>query len=73
MGIVDKGGQTMMIKVSQLQPGFQIHEQKDNGEVDRYEVVEVAPVGRKFQVTFRSLLGVESAVYPADAYLNASC
>ena len=62
----------MMIQVSQLKPGSQIHEHKNNGEIDCYEVLDVEPVGRKFQVTFRSMVGVESAVYPADAYLNAS-
>lgn len=72
MNIFDKEGKPMMIQVSQLKPGSQIHEHKNNGEVDCYEVLDVEPVGRKFQVTFRSMVGIESAVYPADAYLNAS-
>ena len=62
----------MMIQVSQLQPGHLVHEHKDNGEVERYEVLRVEPVGRKVEVTFQSQTGEESALYPADAYLNAA-
>ncbi|GGY14079.1 hypothetical protein [Paludibacterium paludis] len=62
----------MMMKISQLKPGYQICEQKDNGDIERFEVVRVEPAGRRFEVTFRSLLGLASAVYPADAYLNAA-
>jgi hypothetical protein len=60
------------MKISQLKPGFLVREHKNNGEIDNFEVVTVKPLGRKVEVTFRSLLGLESALYPADAYLNAA-
>ncbi|WP_246542653.1 hypothetical protein [Paludibacterium yongneupense] len=62
----------MIMKISQLKPGFLINEHKNNGDVECFEVVKVKPFGRKVEVTFRSLFGLESALYPADAYLNAA-
>lgn len=62
----------MMMQINQLQPGFRIHEQHRNGDVLSFEVLQVRELGRKVEVTFRSLLGLESAVYPATACLNAS-
>lgn len=62
----------MMMQINQLQPGFRIHEQQNNGDVTQYEVLSVRPFGRRIEVTFRSLFGLESAVYPATACLNAS-
>ena len=61
----------MMMQISQLQPGFRINEQHDNGDVTSFEVMQVRALGHKVEVTFRSMLGLESAVYRADAYLNA--
>ncbi|NDV11740.1 hypothetical protein GZH52_02860 [Crenobacter sp. HX-7-9] len=60
------------MKVSQLQPGHEVHEHKDNGEVDRFTVLQVAPAGRMVEVTFDTKGGRESAIYPAEAYLNAA-
>jgi len=62
----------MMMQISQLKPGFRVNEQTRNGEIETYEVLDVRSFGRKVEVTFRSLMGMESAVYMADAYLNAS-
>ncbi|WP_293230438.1 hypothetical protein [Paludibacterium sp.] len=62
----------MMMKISQLKPGFRVDEHHDDGRVTSFEVMKVHALGRKVEVTFRSLLGMESAVYLADAYLNAS-
>ncbi|BEV71566.1 hypothetical protein THUN1379_10480 [Paludibacterium sp. THUN1379] len=62
----------MMMQISQLQPGFRIDEHRDNGEVASFEVTQVRSLGRRVEVTFRSMFGLESAVYMADAYLNAS-
>lgn len=62
----------MMMKISQLKPGFRINEQQRNGDVASFEVLKVNHQGRRVEVTFRSLLGMESAVYPADSCLNAS-
>jgi len=62
----------MMMQINQLQPGFRIHEQQRNGEVTLFEVLRVRSLGHRVEVTFRSLLGLESAIYPATACLNAS-
>ncbi|TDR79955.1 hypothetical protein [Paludibacterium purpuratum] len=61
----------MMMKISQLRPGFRVDEHHDDGQVTSFEVTQVRELGRKVEVTFRSMLGLESAVYMADAYLNA--
>ena len=60
------------MKVSQLQPGYKIQEQQERGDVVHYEVVSVAQVGRMFEVTFRSVLGLASAMYPANAFISAA-
>jgi hypothetical protein len=62
----------MMMKISQLKAGLRICEHKNNGDVQHFEVVKVQPAGRRVEVTFRSGNGMESALYPADAYLYAS-
>jgi len=58
------------MQVNQLKPGHKITDHK-NGEAIQFEVVQVKPVGRKFEVTFLSRLGLSSAVYPANAFVAA--
>lgn len=61
------------MKISQLQPGYTIHEHRDSGEVVQYEVVSITPVGKKmFEVTFRSIAGLSSALYPADGFITTA-
>ena len=61
------------MKISQLQPGFKILEHSDSGDVVHYEVVSITPVGRMFEVTFRSALGgLSSALYPANGFITAA-
>ncbi|MCL6264712.1 hypothetical protein [Craterilacuibacter sp. RT1T] len=61
----------MMMKISELKAGLRISERKNNGDIQHFEVVNVQPAGRRVEVTFRSHSGMESALYPADAYLSA--
>lgn len=60
------------MKVSQLQPGYKILDQEESGDVVHYEVVSIAQVGRMFEVTFRSVMGLTSALYPANAFIPAA-
>jgi hypothetical protein len=61
------------MKVSQLQPGHKVLEHNDSGEViAHYEVVSVSQVGRMFEVTFRSVLGLTTALYPANGHITAA-
>lgn len=60
------------MKISQLQPGHKILEQLDSGEIIHYEVVSVFPVGKMFEVTFRTVAGIASALYPANAFISAA-
>lgn len=60
------------MKISQLQPGYKILEHLDSGEVVHYEVVSVSPVGKMFEVTFRTVSGLASALYPANAFISAA-
>lgn len=60
------------MKISQLKPGYTIQEHKESGEVIHYEVVSIAQVGKMFEVTFRSVLGLSSALYPANAFIHAA-
>lgn len=57
------------MRVSQLQPGCKIVEQKDDGKEIRYEVISIRQIGKQFEVTFRSVLGLASALYPANAFI----
>jgi hypothetical protein len=66
--IIIKGN---IMKVSQLQPGHKINEHLDGGKVVSYEVVSIAQVGRMFEVTFRSVTGLASALYQANACVPA--
>jgi hypothetical protein len=60
------------MKISQLQPGYKVQEHKDSGDVVHFEVVSIAQVGRMFEVTFKSVLGLTSALYPANALIPAA-
>lgn len=60
------------MKISQLKPGYKIQEHKESGEVIHYEVVSIAQVGKMFEVTFRSVWGLSSALYPANAFIHAA-
>jgi hypothetical protein len=66
--IIIKGN---VMKISQLQPGHKVCEHLDGGNVISYEVVSIAQVGRMFEVTFRSVMGLASAMYPANACIPA--
>ncbi|WP_028535517.1 hypothetical protein [Paludibacterium yongneupense] len=57
------------MKISQLQPGHQILEHDDTGRTNRFEVVSIRQVGKMFEVTFLSALGLSSALYPANAFV----
>lgn len=60
------------MKISQLQPGYKISERQIDGDEIHYEVVSIAQVGRMFEVTFRSVMGLASARYPANAFISAA-
>ncbi|MBV8048800.1 MAG: hypothetical protein JO171_16750 [Paludibacterium sp.] len=60
------------MKISQLQPGHKILEHRDSGEIIHYEVVSVAPVGKMFEVTFRTVSGLTTALYPANGFITAA-
>ncbi|WP_024301742.1 hypothetical protein [Pseudogulbenkiania sp. MAI-1] len=60
------------MRVSQLKPGCKIIEQKDDGNEIRYEVISIRQIGKQFEVTFRSVLGLASALYPANAFIPAA-
>lgn len=62
----------MMRKVSELKPGDKIHEVTENGRETFFEVVSVQALGRRIEVTFRSAMGLASAIYPASAYIPAA-
>ncbi|BAK75901.1 hypothetical protein NH8B_1070 [Pseudogulbenkiania sp. NH8B] len=57
------------MRVSQLQPGCKIVERKDDGHEIRYEVISIRQIGKQFEVTFRSVLGMASALYSANAFI----
>lgn len=61
-----------MMQMSQLQPGHRIEEAQQDGKITSFEVLQVRALGRRVEVTFRSLFGLESAVYQATACVNAS-
>ncbi|WP_148715041.1 hypothetical protein [Chitinolyticbacter meiyuanensis] len=43
--------------------------QKTEGKVVRFEVIDIKPIGRDFEVTFRSALGMSSARYQGNAVI----
>ncbi|OQS33184.1 hypothetical protein B0T40_18245 [Chromobacterium haemolyticum] len=60
------------MKISQLKPGYKILEHKDSGSTMHYEVVSIRQVGKMFEVTFKSALGLASALYPPNAFIQAA-
>lgn len=60
------------MKVSQLKPGDTILEHKDSGDAVHFEVVSIRQVGKMFEVTFKSVQGLASALYPANAFVSAA-
>ena len=60
------------MKISQLQPGFKVLDHTESGEVVHFEVVSISPVGRMFEVTFRSVMGLTTALYPANGFITAA-
>ncbi|MFC3625055.1 hypothetical protein ACFOKJ_02715 [Vogesella amnigena] len=60
------------MQISQLLPGHNILETTDKGEVVRFEVVNVRAIGRRYEVTMRTPAGVESVLYPANAYVQTA-
>ncbi|RXZ45324.1 hypothetical protein [Crenobacter cavernae] len=59
------------MRINQLKPGVTIRDWL-NGKVVHFEVLDVKPVGSKFEVTFRSPLGHASAVYPGNAFVTVA-
>ncbi|MTD33458.1 hypothetical protein [Paludibacterium denitrificans] len=57
------------MEISQLKPGHTVLEHKECGEQVHYEVVSIRRVGRMFEVTFKSVMGLASALYPANAFI----
>ena len=60
------------MRVNQLEPGHSILETTDSGEEIRFEVINVKPLGRRYEVTMRSAAGLESVIYPANAYVQTA-
>lgn len=60
------------MRINQLEPGHSILETTDSGEVLRFEVMDVRAVGRRYEVTMRTPAGVESVMYPANAYVQTA-
>lgn len=60
------------MRICQLKPGDKVVEHKEGGNTIHYEVVCIRQVGKQFEVTFRSALGLASALYPANALISAS-
>jgi len=56
------------MRINQLKPGIKIRDWL-NGQVIHFEVVAIKPVGQKFEVTFSSLFGETSAIYPGTAFV----
>ncbi|MBV8468203.1 MAG: hypothetical protein JO218_19830 [Burkholderiales bacterium] len=55
--------------VKELQPGDSFA-QYVNGHAVRFEVIDVRPLGREFEITFRSSAGDSSARYPGRAVIT---
>ncbi|MBB5018448.1 hypothetical protein HNQ59_001737 [Chitinivorax tropicus] len=58
------------MKVKELRPGDHVLDERNGATVD-FEVVSIKPLGYLFEVTFRSVLGMASAAYHGNAYINA--
>jgi hypothetical protein len=57
--------------IRELQPGDCFTQRIQDCDV-QFEVLKVARVGRRYQVTFQSPLGVETARYGGEAVITAS-
>ena len=60
------------MKISQLKPGHTVLEHKDCGDIVHYTVVSIRQVGKMFEVTFQSVLGLATAFYPANGFINVA-
>jgi len=60
------------MKISQLKPGDTVLEHKDSGDIIHYTVVSFRQVGKMFEVTFQSVMGLASAFYPANGFIHAA-
>ncbi|MDF0606818.1 hypothetical protein HZU77_014325 [Neisseriaceae bacterium TC5R-5] len=60
------------MKISQLKPGHKIFEYLAGGATMYYEVVSIRQVGKMFEVTFKSSLGLASALYPGNGFIQAA-
>ncbi|KMJ52757.1 MULTISPECIES: hypothetical protein [Vogesella] len=60
------------MRINQLEPGHSILETTDSGEEIRFEVINVKPLGRRYEVTMRTSAGLESVVYPGNAYVQTA-
>lgn len=58
------------MRINELQPGQSILETTDSGDVIRFEVIKVQPLGRRYEVTLRTASGLESVIYPGNAYVQ---
>ncbi|MFC3533890.1 hypothetical protein ACFOLG_17120 [Vogesella facilis] len=58
------------MKINELLPGHNILETTDSGETLRFEVVTVRAIGRRYEITMRTPAGLESVLYPANAYVQ---
>ncbi|AUH50831.1 hypothetical protein CXB49_08435 [Chromobacterium sp. ATCC 53434] len=58
------------MKIQELKQGDLITQQIDNLVVS-FKVLSIKQIGRRFQVTFSSASGVETASYQADALLTS--
>ncbi|MDK2125708.1 hypothetical protein [Parachitinimonas caeni] len=57
--------------IKELQPGDRFI-QNHHGENICFEVIAINPVGRQYEVSFRSQLGEASAYYPGNAHITIS-
>lgn len=60
-----------LMTIAQLKAGYRVCEHLDCGAVRHYDVLKVAPAGRRVEVTFATTCGADSVSYPADAFLYA--
>ena len=58
------------MKIQELKPGDLITQQINNLVVS-FKVLSIKQIGRRFQVTFSSASGIETASYQADAMITS--
>ena len=59
------------MQVKFLMPGGRIVDHRIDGQPVPLFVEAIQAAGRRFLVTFRSSHGLDSAIYPAEAYIAA--